>query len=219
MSVRLCNLLSSPARTAEVVCEMSQTNRIKLISRNMESQRLRDPFNSHPRCPLNAAPPPPSFLFFKNSTTELLFVSVFLKRSSLFKGPACAALHAGDNKFPSCSQIDKEVKTLQWIFSLPPHRLTVVVFGLFLLSALPVTTAEVCDCCAAAKPPTVCPLPFLPPSPPTPPPCAGAASQVVSGCLAADDRRSGERHHATTRLQLGGVRPAHRCPLLSEKRS
>lgn len=104
MSVRLCNLLSSPARTAEVVCEMSQTNRIKLISRNRESQRLRDPFNSHPCCPLNAASPPPSFLDFKNSTTELLSVSFFLKRSSLFNRPACAALHAGRNKFTSCSQ-------------------------------------------------------------------------------------------------------------------
>lgn len=47
-SVCWCNRLSSAARTAEVVCEMSQTNRIKLISRNWESQRLRDPFNSRP---------------------------------------------------------------------------------------------------------------------------------------------------------------------------
>lgn len=44
----------------EVVCEMSQTNRIKLISRNSASQRLYDPFNSLPRCPLNAEFQPPA---------------------------------------------------------------------------------------------------------------------------------------------------------------
>lgn len=64
-------------------------------------------------------------------------------------------MHAGDNAFMSRSQNDWKVvvvptrRSLEWIFSLPPHLLTVAVVVLFLLSALPVMIVEVCGCCAA----------------------------------------------------------------------
>lgn len=145
---------------------MSQTNRIKLISRNWESQRLCDPFNSHPCYPLNAAAPSfLSFFFFPQLYNRAPFYFLF-KCSCLFNGPACASVHAGDNTFMSCSQSDWKVvgvptrKTLEWIFSLPllPDQLivVVVVVVLFLLSGLPVTIVEDCDCCAAVQPLTVC---------------------------------------------------------------
>lgn len=100
---------------------MSQTNRIKLISRNWESQRLCDPFNSHPCCPLNAAAP--SFLFFFLKLYNRAPFYFLFKNSCLFNRPACANVHAGDNKFMSCSQNDWKVvmvptrKTPEWIFS------------------------------------------------------------------------------------------------------
>lgn len=47
---------------------------------------------------------------------------------------------------------------------------------------------------------------------------AGAGSKGVPGCFTADDRRSGERHHAKTRLQLRGMCQVNCCPLLSEER-
>lgn len=47
--------------------------------------------------------------------------------------------------------------------------------------------------------------------------CAGAGSKAVPGRFTADDRRSGERRHAKTRLQLRGMCQVDRCPLLSEE--
>lgn len=130
-----------------MVCEMSQTNRIKQISRNWGSQR----FNSHPCCPLNTAVQPPSFLssFLKKKRKKrdrTVLRSSFLfpfNQSCLFNNPACAIVRTGGNALMPCYQNDwKIISFHQKEYLLP----TAVV--LFLLSALPVIIVEVCDLCA-----------------------------------------------------------------------